>query len=466
MCRIFVFQVLVLLLECSQGGVCSQPYFQTGIFYTYSQKTPELNPSDWIYQADSAKIQTFQEIEENQLQQRGEGDSNIKFSGFLKYEIFFDTRQTVNVREGLVVLYPDKIEYDENGDDINAVNSINMLSIHSRLRSDFTGPRILNARTSGLIEADFYGNENQYFSDLNGLRLFNGFMKFDWSSTELLIGQFWHPMSLPEYLPRVISFNAGAPFHPVSRNPQIRIKQHFKDIIIIGALLSQRDFTGTGPEGPGSQYLRNSGIPNLHVQIQYEADSTIAIGGGIDFKKIIPEIQTSNQNGEIFKTSSNLKSISCMGFANINANNFSMRLQGIYAQNAYDILMLGGYAVQEIVNTQTGEKSFSNLNSFSIWGDLKTNGAKFTMGLFAGFTKNLGSSTSILGPLYSRGQNIRNVLRIAPRFIYALSPLVLAFETEYTAANYGFINGKGGVTNIDYVYNFRPLLSLKYSFGN
>src|SRR5690606_31164895 len=109
--------------------------------------------------------------------------------------------------------------------DVNATSSINMLSIHSRLKSVFTGPTLLKARTSVLIEADFYGNENQFFSDLNGLRLFNGFMKFEWATTELLLGQYWHPMTIPEYFPKIISFNAGAPFHPVSRNPQIRVKK-------------------------------------------------------------------------------------------------------------------------------------------------------------------------------------------------------------------------------------------------
>ena len=40
------------------------------------------------------------------------GVLKIKFLGFIRYDIFADTRQTVNAREGLVVLYPANIFSD------------------------------------------------------------------------------------------------------------------------------------------------------------------------------------------------------------------------------------------------------------------------------------------------------------------------------------------------------------------
>ena len=156
--------------------------------------------------------------------------------------------------------------YDVNKNDANATNSINMLSIHSRIICSISGPVLLGAKSGGLVEADFYGNENKNFSDLNGLRLFNAYMNFKWGTTELLAGQYWHPMSVPGFFPSTVSFNTGAPFHPMARNPQIRLVQLMGKFKFIGCLFSQRDFAGTGPDAPGTQYLRNSGMPNIHFQ--------------------------------------------------------------------------------------------------------------------------------------------------------------------------------------------------------
>ena len=389
------------------------------------------------------------------------------FSGFIKYEVFADTRQTVNAREGLVDLYPENVLYDENGDDINATGSLNMLSIHSRLRCSIAGPVLLRAQSSGLVEADFYGNENKNFSDLNGLRLFSAYMKFDWGKTELLAGQFWHPMSIPGFFPGVVSFSAGAPFHPMSRNPQLRIIQAISKLKLIGSILSQRDFTGTGPEGPGSQYLRNSGIPNLHLQLQCGTDSSkIYAGAGIDYKKVVPELYTENEAGEIFATKKSLTGISMMAFITVKTKLLTIKAQGIYAQNGYDLLMLGGYAVKGITNPLTGKKEFSNLNIVSSWIDFQTNGKRFCIGLFGGYSKNLGSDDLIEGPIYSRGTDIGNVYRIAPRMVYCEDKISVSLEGEYTTAYYGIANGnrKGGVTDMNPVSNFRSLLSLKYSF--
>ncbi len=391
----------------------------------------------------------------------------IKFSGFIKYELFADNRQTVNAREGLVVLYPENVLSDANGHDVNAVRSLNMLSIHSRLRSDISGPVFLGARSSGLVEADFYGNENMSFSDLNGLRLFCAYIKFDWGRTELLAGQYWHPMSIPGFFPNVVAFSAGAPFHPMSRNPQVCIIQTIGKVKLIGCMLSQRDFTSTGPNGPGSQYLRNSGIPNLHFQLQCGTDSSfIQAGIGIDYKKLVPEIYTKNDAGEIFATKTSLTGISIMGFAKAKTKPLTIKAQGVYAQNGYDQLMLGGYAIKRIINEHTGKKEFSNLNTLSVWTDIHSNGRKFFAGLFCGYSKNLGCGETIQGPFYSRGTDISSIYRIAPRIVYTEGRVGISLEGEYATAFYGTENGdsEGGVTDTDPVSNFRLLLSLKYSF--
>ena len=143
----------------------------------------------------------------------------VKISGFVWTESIFDTRQTVNARENDVLLYPANELLDANGEDINAKSNFNMLNIHSRANLKITAPSFLNAKVSGLIEGDFVGSAN----DKIGLfRLRHAMVKLNWDKSELLAGQYWHPMFPTDVFPQVVSWNAGVPFHPLDRSAQLR----------------------------------------------------------------------------------------------------------------------------------------------------------------------------------------------------------------------------------------------------
>ena len=88
-------------------------------------------------------------------QEKEESKFGVTFSGFVKNDFFWDTRQTVAAREGHFLLWPTPLNLDENGEDINKQTSFNFLAIQSRLTAKFTGPDALGAKTSGLIEGDF-----------------------------------------------------------------------------------------------------------------------------------------------------------------------------------------------------------------------------------------------------------------------------------------------------------------------
>lgn len=392
----------------------------------------------------------------------------LTFSGFIKHDIFYDTRQTVNAREALVTLYPQNVHWDKDQNDINSRPSFNMLNIHSRLRCEITGPAVLGAETRALVESDFYGNENKNFSDLNGLRLFNAYIRFKWNTTELQVGQDWHPLSIQSFFPATVSFSAGAPFHPMSRNPQVRITQTAGNLKVAVSFLTQRDFTGTGPDGPGSQYLRNSGLPNVHLQAVYGGDSSIISAGvGVDYKKIVPELFTTNEYGEVFRTSSTLEGLSSTGFLAVKTKPLTLKLQGVYTQNAYDQLMIGGYAISNIADKRTLRKEFANLNTVSFWADAQSGlPGRMNFGLFYGYTRNLGSFKCIDGALYARGADIKSLFRVAPRVVYTYHNVGISLEGEYTGALYGTANGDGNgrVTNTHAVANFRSLMSVRYSF--
>ncbi|MBK7868823.1 MAG: hypothetical protein IPJ75_18515 [Ignavibacteriales bacterium] len=240
-------------------------------------------------------------------------------------------------------------------------------------------------------------------SDINGFRLRHAMIKFDWTNTSLSIGQYWHPMFVPEVSPGVVSYNTGVPFQPFSRNPQIRLVQSFDKLKLIFVAASQRDFSSPGPSGFSSMYLREAIIPNLHFQIQYAGSSFFA-GAGVDYKKLVPRIVTANN----YKTDAAINSISFIGYAKLIVNALTFKVEGVYGSNLADQLMLGGYAVKSTINAVTDEVEYTPLKTFSVWGEFST-GKDVEFGVFGGYAMNLGADDNVAGQSYNRGGNIESV---------------------------------------------------------
>jgi hypothetical protein len=406
--------------------------------------------------------------------QTSENQFGIKLSGFVKSDFFFDSHETVNIREGHFLLYPTRDLLDANGTVINDYPSFNFLAIQTRLTGKISGPDAFGAKTSGIIEADFFGNENASFSDLNGFRLRHAFVKLTWKKTELLAGQYWHPMFVPECFPEVISFNTGSPFQAFSRNPQMRLSHmmgHYKAILAVN---SQRDFTSIG----GSRELRNSALPEMNLQIHYskkneEKHREFISGLGYEYKVLTPRI-TSTKNNKVYVVDEKVSSRAFIAFMKVQNQSLSFKLHGIYGGNLSDLVMMGGYATQREMDTTTGALSYLPLDNMAFWFEGIKSFKKIDVALFAGYSQNLGASDTILTASMatkSRGSDIHSVYRIAPRVVFKSGKLRIAAELEYTAAAYNrtdittpSINAFGAVTEYQYVSNLRALLSFIYAF--
>jgi len=380
----------------------------------------------------------------------------ITFSGFVKTDVMFDSRQTVALREGHFLLYPSPAVEDRDGSDVNAKANFNILSIQTRLLGKITGPDALGAKTSGLIEGEFFGTSD---ADVSGFRLRHAFAKLDWERSSLLVGQFWHPMFVVEMFPGVVSFNTGAPFQAFARSPQLRFTQRLGDMKLIAAAMAQRDFPSSGPSGFSSTYLRNAVVPNLHAQAQYARDGHL-FGAGVDWKQLVPRLVTT----EDVATDETVSSFGVLGYAKLALDPVTIKLEGTYGGNLADLLMLGGYAVSA-VDTTTGLEEYTALKNVAVWGEIAT-GKQVELALFAGYTKSLGASENLAGAAYGRGTDIDDLLRLAPRVAWNTGKMRLAAEVEYTAAAYGTLNNldKGKVANAESVENTRLLCAAFYFF--
>ncbi|MCK5856647.1 MAG: hypothetical protein KAG64_04110 [Bacteroidales bacterium] len=383
----------------------------------------------------------------------------IDIHGFVKTDYWFDTRQVVYAREGLFTFFPKDILLDKNGRDINAEPSFNFSAITSRVNIKVRQFKAFGADAYGFIEADFSGVSN---ITINTFRLRHAYINLDWGKSELLLGQYWHPLFVTKVFPTVISLNTGAPFQPFNRSPQIRFTHHIKNWNIIAAVISQRDYASIGPYGRNPMYMENSMVPNAHLQLQYEGKRNI-FGIAADYKVIRPML-VSDSN---IVSEKRLGSYAFLAYYRWSNKVWEFKAKSIYGQNLSDQLMMGGYAVAS-TDVQTGIQDYTPTNHFFIWGDVlyrkKLKRITIISGFFAGFTQNLGTSQNAEGPYYAVGANIDQMYRVAPSFSVKSGNTMFSLEWEYSHVMYGDIKLNGMVENTHAVASNRVLLTGFYFF--
>ena len=402
----------------------------------------------------------------------------IKFSGFVRNDAYFDTRQVVSARpavQGDLLLYPSPVLPDVNGKDINATPSFSMMAVTSRLSGAITGPDAFGAKTCGLLEAEFFGNTN---GNENIFRLRHAYVKLDWGKTQLLFGQYNHPFYLPECSPAVLSFNAGMPFQPFARNPQIRVTENLsKSISVIVVASSQVESfvspgssTGValGSSVAAASFIDDAVLPDMDVQIQYKKGMLFA-GATFDYKEIRPALsQPGALINTVVATTETVKGFSYDIFAKLATKPVLIKAEYVAGQNLYEQLMLGGYLAY--TSGSPANITYKPLNVSSAWLDICGTGKKIVPGIFVGYTKNNGADDAGAVATYARGitigkTSLDKIWRVTPRIDFFSGKFRIGAEVEYTNATYGIAgtNGKVAGTTND-VANVRVLCLTSFSF--
>jgi hypothetical protein len=388
----------------------------------------------------------------------------IKLYGFVRNDIMYDTRQLISAREGELSLYPKDKSLDANGKDINAAPTFHMLAVTSRLGGTILGPDAFGAKTSGILEAEFFGN---FDGGINEFRLRHAWAKLDWPKTQLAFGQYWHPLFVPECFPGVIDFNTGMPFQPFNRSPQVRLTQKLdkaNKMSLILAIISQRDFASVAPSGyAATDPARNSAFPNVHAQLQYK-DAAIVAGVGVDFKSLRPRLNSGTPN---VVSKEKVNSTSLIGYLKVTTKPVVFKIEGVLGQNLTDHLMVGGYL--GYVASAGAKETYAPTKTNSVWLDIAGTNKKTIPGLFIGYTSNDGAKAGA-NAAYGRnigfnGRGIKNIFRVSPRMEFVSGKFKFGTEIEYTAAQYGALGTDSKVTgNTDKINNTRLLLTTTFSF--
>jgi len=381
---------------------------------------------------------------------------NIKLSGYVGYEMYFDTYNSAQTRDGEIYLYPNKKNPDINGDDVNKNFQSQMLSIQSRARISASGVEAFGAKTSGVIEGDFLGTAEAY---TRLFRLRHAFIKMDWTKSQLIVGQTWHPMFVTDCFPAVFAFGAGLPFQPFNRAPQIRYTlMPNSNLSFMVALVSHGYNKSVGP----TDAQRNSGIPEMQFQFKFKNEMFLA-GFTAGHKTLTPRLETANG----IKTNETIGSYNLQVFTKLTTKAITVKFETVYGQNLSHLVMIGGYGAAE--NTAlVDDYSYSNINTLSLWSEVHTNFTKFNAGIFFGYSSNLSANDDYYSLDYARGEDIDYIFRISPRIQYTSGKVTFTLEHMMTGAAYGRLD----IVNADYSFtdtdkptiNHRIMLGARFKF--
>lgn len=399
------------------------------------------------------------------------GTTKVIWDGYIKADVWADSRQIIGDRYGQYLEYPRPKDLDICRKDKNAHGQYNMSVIESNIGVVLTGPKLGTATPQGALRVNFWGvSEHTAYLP----RLLNTYVALDWEKDFLLLGQYENPLAATNCGPATISYNWGAPMQPQGLQPQIRYMHRIGTCNVTACLLTQvPDSISNGPIGFSTSYLRNSMLPEAVLSFECN-DKKCMYTGSFEAKRLRPRLVNNLGN----KVNETIGSFAAAAGIHYGSDDLRISSKITFAQNGVDQTLLSGYAVATRNNCD--ERTYTNLQAISGWLDISKPINKWTPGIFMGFAKNLGANHSLYkdpetgefsidgsSTIYSLdvdAEKIDYMFRIAPRVLFTQKPFQCGAELEYTAAAFGTVQDNGTVKNTDLASNVRLMVSFYYLF--
>ena len=297
---------------------------------------------------------------------------DISIHGFVAVDAVYDSRESRSVRNNHIYLYPFPANMKE-GVDLNNQGSFDIDAAHSRLSLHIKGPTVKGVSVFGMMEADFLGTSPS--SDTN-LRLRQAFIQLGYNELDFLAGQTWHPFFMPDYFPRTLNANVGVPFHPLSRNPQLRITHTTSPWLKWSLMvIEQNSFRSVGfPDGS-----EKAGLPEIDLQIHLGGSGDFRAAFTAGYKRLaIPHseaaIWTERPIVDGFHFQSNFL---------FSLNKFIIRTGVIYGDNLTEHIMPGGVGLlqsSDVIN----KPEYKPLSVVTAWMNINSKFPKWDPGIFFG----------------------------------------------------------------------------------
>ena len=384
---------------------------------------------------------------------------DYSFYGFVRGDLYYNSRTNIEAVDGLFYIYPKDHLYDADGKDLNKKPSSSFYTFTTRLGMNLKGPDIGKAKTSANIESDFGGTTDISFM----LRIRQAYVKLDWEKgSSLLLGQTWHPL-FGDVVPNVLNLATGAPFQPFNRSPQINYQYRNGGLKLTASALYQLIYTSVGPDGKSEKYQKNGALPELYAGVDYKAGNFL-FGAGADMISLKPRLQSVADN-KTYSVNERVTAFSYDFHAKYTHEKFQLSGKTLIASNQTHNVMLGGFGVTEI-DSRTGEQKYTPIKNSTSWLNF-VYGQKYQGSIFAGYSKNLGSSKSLVSAdkIYGSGIDIDQFVNLSFHLKYNLPHWNVGLGYTWATAWFGDINlSDGKVKNTHDVTNHRVEAIFMYLF--
>ena len=427
--------------------------------------------------------------------------NNFKLYGFIRNYFVYDSRESTSGTGDLFYYMPLDVKMNEAGtEDLNDVSSFRFLSLTSRLGLDVTGYQIGNVAFGAKFEGDFYSglsnssnaNASVYFpsnTKITGTataRLRQAYATVTWkelgedkkNSVALKVGQAWHPMGADH--PHVFSLEAGAPFGPFSRTPQVTVDANFgQNWVVSASALWQMQYNSSGPIGSSAMYMKYGKTPEMYAAVAYKSKGFL-LRAGADVLSIKPRVLGTETlaSGAVnkFRVSDRHTSVLYYLYSQYTEGKFAVKAKSTFGEGGEHLNLMSGYA--KVGENSDGSWEYAPLRSSSSW--LSMSYGKTWQGvMFLGYVKTLGFAEELSAGSIAKSDvyfcsngapNINQIYRINPQLIYNIGKMNVGFEYQWTAVQYadytnGKLNGFGkAVDNLHWVGNHRLNVMVKYNF--
>ena len=440
--------------------------------------------------------------------------NHFKLYGFIRNFFVYDSRDSKAGTGDLFYYLPLDNKWntaDVNNparEDLNASPNFRFLALTSRVAFDVSGYYINNLHFGAKVEGDFYSglaaaktanglSGNTSVSGTAQARLRQAYVTLTWkdlpmrndktAQVGLKIGQAWHPMAAD--MPHVFSLEAGAPFGPFSRTPQVTMDaalgEHW---ILSAAAIWQQQYQSAGPDGASAAYMKYACTPEVYAAVTLKGKEVL-FRGGVDVVSIKPRNIGKNADGLTVHVKDRKTSVLGYLYGQYNHKLLSIKAKTTFGEGGEHMNLMSGYAVVDKTDP-TNWKYASMLNSSS-WLSL-CYGKKWQGVLYLGYVKNFGLADKVASgyiessDVYFCGNgfsNINQMYRINPQLLYNLGKFTLGLEYQWTAVQYGdyrkgeyTINGKQveltsglnalalATENLHWVGNNRVNMMVKFTF--
>ncbi|MBR4994459.1 MAG: hypothetical protein IKY82_00185 [Alistipes sp.] len=429
-----------------------------------------------VSERESIKQEIKNEVlEELKAEVKTTDDNKLKFKpyGFIRNYFCYDTRECVAVMGETFYMIPQDVRLNEDlSEDLNAVNRVTLAAFTTRFGVDIAGPNIGKATSSAKIEADFsgFGSNNTLF------RVRQAFVKLAWEDVALTVGQTWHPMVI-QLLPTTIGFSPGAPFAQFNRSPQVNVNVNMgKGWSLLAAAMYQHPNTSVGPMGATHDYARWNLWPELCTSIKHSGENFL-FGASVDYltlkprqtsvanRSVVAEDGTTSIESVTVRVNDRVSGLSAEMFAEYKSGLFNLKGEVFYGENTAHLTMISGFGATAY-DEQTGSYEYAPLRSITSWLNA-TYGKRVIVGLFGGFSQNLGAKKDFISTndFWAKGaKNTDYLYRVSPSLTYTIKSLALALEADYTVVGYGDVAINGHSKALRDVGAWRVCAMVKYSF--